>query len=678
MSVSHGVLRQVHLDFHTSPAIPSVGETFDAEAFAQRLVDADVNSIILFARCHHGYLYYPGDESILGPVHPGLKIDLLGQQFAACRAAGIKVSIYTTVQWDVLTAMRHPEWRVMHDDGSLEGTPPFEAGFYRKLSLSSPYADVFKRHVIDILTRFSPDGIYFDFVRPDRCVSQYSQEMMLERGLDPANRKDQETFGVWNANRYELELAELARSIRPGITVTFNGGHVGLRHRDAAPAYTHFELETLPSGGWGYMYFPVTGRYARTLGPDVVGTTGKFHSTWGDFHSLKNKAALEYEIFRMIAQGAGCSIGDQLHPNGALDADTYELVGSVYGSVREKEPWLVGAKPVTEIAVYNPEELLGGGVMDLPAGIQGVVRMLVEGGHQFDLVDSSEDLDKYRLVILPDYIRLSDTHGARLQAFIAGGGKVIASFESGLDLAGTRFVLKEWGVSLDSEGPRDSSGALARGRRYERHDYAQYVRPRDVLAGEMKRAERPIYLRGTDVSAASEVEILADLIEPYFDRTYKHYISHLQAPSTGVVGKPAIVRAGSVIYFSSPIATQYEQTASLWVKQLFLNALALLLPDPLVRHDGPSTLEISVLRQEKEQRSIVHLLNYVPERRGSEFDTIEDVVPIFDIEISIRAESPATGAVLQPQGTVLAIVRDGGRIKVKIPKIDGHQMVVLR
>ena len=37
--------RQVHLDFHTSPAIPEVGADFDAEAFADRLVAARVNSV---------------------------------------------------------------------------------------------------------------------------------------------------------------------------------------------------------------------------------------------------------------------------------------------------------------------------------------------------------------------------------------------------------------------------------------------------------------------------------------------------------------------------------------------------------------------------------------------------------------------------------------------------------
>lgn len=42
--------------------------------------------------------------------------------------------------------------------------------------------------------------------------------------------------------------------------------------------------------------------------------TGKFHTYWGDFHSFKNQATIEYECFHMLAQNVKCSIGNQLVP----------------------------------------------------------------------------------------------------------------------------------------------------------------------------------------------------------------------------------------------------------------------------------------------------------------------------------------------------------------------------
>jgi hypothetical protein len=43
--------------------------------------------------------YYP---SKIGPVHPGLKIDLLGEMVAACHTADILTPVYITVMWDQL------------------------------------------------------------------------------------------------------------------------------------------------------------------------------------------------------------------------------------------------------------------------------------------------------------------------------------------------------------------------------------------------------------------------------------------------------------------------------------------------------------------------------------------------------------------------------------------------
>src|SRR5690606_20445042 len=136
----------------------------------------------------------------------------------------------------------------------------------------------------------------------------------------------------------------------PDASIFYIAGHIGPRHRAVADAYTHFEIESLPSGGWGYLHFPIAMRYARTLGIECLSHTGKFHTSWGDFHSFKNQAALEYECFRMLAMGAKCLVGDQLHPRGKIDPYVYDLIGAVYAQVEEKEPWCEGARPLVDIA----------------------------------------------------------------------------------------------------------------------------------------------------------------------------------------------------------------------------------------------------------------------------------------------------------------------------------------
>jgi len=83
--------RQVHLDFHTSPLIPDVGCEFDASEFARTLKQAHVNSVTIFAKCHHGMSYYP---TKVGTAHPALKgRDLTGEMFEALHREGFKLAM---------------------------------------------------------------------------------------------------------------------------------------------------------------------------------------------------------------------------------------------------------------------------------------------------------------------------------------------------------------------------------------------------------------------------------------------------------------------------------------------------------------------------------------------------------------------------------------------------------
>lgn len=104
-------MRQVHLDFHTSPDIKNIAQDFDPADFVDKLKKTRVNSITCFSRGHHGYLYY---DSQLFPerIHPELENkNLLKEQLKACKKANIKTSIYLLIQWDKYTAEEHrPDW----------------------------------------------------------------------------------------------------------------------------------------------------------------------------------------------------------------------------------------------------------------------------------------------------------------------------------------------------------------------------------------------------------------------------------------------------------------------------------------------------------------------------------------------------------------------------------------
>ena len=657
--------RQIHLDFHTSEAIEGIGANFDPDDFADTLAAARVNSVTCFARGHHGWMYYDS-HAFPERVHPHLaRRNLLCEQIEACHRRDIRVPIYITVQWDHHTAEQHPEWLIVGEDGTLghdKARSVYQPGFYRFLCLNSPYVEFLQAHTREVLETMPADGFFFDIVQPKACSCARCRRDMIAAGLDPSDPGDRMRFGRDVIAKFTAEMTAFVRQFSRDATVFYNSGHIGPGHRPWADAFTHWELESLPSGGWGYMHFPLTQRFARTTGHDCLGMTGKFHTSWGDFHSFKNPAALQFECFHMLALNARCSIGDQLPPDGRICKPTYELIGSVYAEVESKEPFCRGARAVAEIGVLTPEEFRGRDHSRLAPAAVGAVRMLQELRHQFDVLDSGSDFSGYKLLILPDEVPVLEDLAGKVNAFLAGGGKVLASYRSGLNRAGDAFGLAALGVRYIGEAPYSPD----------------FLVPTEKLGGELPPTEHVMYLKGLEVAAEEGADVPAMVNVPYFNRTWEHFCSHRHTPSRHEAPYPGAVRTSDTIYFAHPIFSQYHASAPRWCRTLLADAIDQLLGEPLLRVAGPSTLLAALNEQADERRWVLHLLHYVPERRGQAFDTIEDVIPLYELAVSVRADREIADVRTAPEGGSLPFRTDQGRVEFTLPKLAGHQMVELR
>jgi hypothetical protein len=97
-----------------------------------------------------------------------------------------------------------------------------------------------------------------------------------------------------------------------------------------------------------------------------------------------------------------------------------------------------------------------------------------------------------------------------------------------------------------------------------------------------------------------------------------------------------------------------------------------LLPEPLVRHQGPSTLVTTLNEQRAEQRAVLHLLHYIPERRSQEIDVIEDVIPVYGIGVSLRLDRGVAVIRLAPEGESCPVLLQGGRVRFTVPEVRGR------
>jgi len=649
--------RHVHLDFHTSEKIPGVGSEFDADEFVATLEHARVNSINLFAKCHHGMLYY---YSRFPAQHPHLTCNLLALQIEACHKHDIRCPIYISVGFDEYMAREHPEWVEVDEAGRRCGPAVLQPG-WKKMCFASPYIDYVIEQTEEVLDIFGSevDGFWFDIISQGGVFGKWALAEFDKAGLDPRNPDHVQAVRQSLVDRFRERMTVLVRTKAPQATIFYNSGHVYPGFRRTLHCFTHLELESLPSGGWGYAHFPVTVRYARGLGLDYLGMTGKFSKTWGHFNSYKPQAALEYECLNMLANGAKCCVGDQLHPRGRLDPATYELLRAVYEKVEEREPWCEDAEALAEIGVFNVEAI-GRHDAQVDSAALGAYRALLEGRHQFDFVDAEMDWSRYRLIILPDKILCDEALARKVDDYVASGGSLIASHESGLTPDKSAFALKCLPVRLLGDLPY----------------HPDFLKPLGDLADNLPRAEIVMYDRGLKVEAAPEAQILARIWEPYFNREWNHFCSHFHTPPEREGPDPDVVAHGRVVYFAHPIFGCFGRHGMVAYKYLILNAVRRLVPDPMVIADAPTTLHITVCRQEAKRRMVYHLIHYIPEKRTLEADYLEDILPLYDIPLWLRAPRPAK-AYLAPRGGDLDFTVQGAYVHLRVPEIRGHAMVVL-
>ncbi|HPZ81460.1 MAG TPA: beta-galactosidase, partial [Candidatus Atribacteria bacterium] len=90
----------------------------------------------------------------------------------------------------------------------------------------------------------------------------------------------------------------------------------------------------------------------------------------------------------------------------------------------------------------------------------------------------------------------------------------------------------------------------------------------------------------------------------------------------------------------------------------------------------PFAAELTILGQENPQRDVIHILFYVPERRGK-IDIVEDVFPLHNVVLKYKALGKPARVYLAPQKESVDFSFEKGYVNMNVKEILGHQMVVI-
>lgn len=669
--------RQVHLDFHTSEDIAGIGSMFDKEQFKSCLKKGHVNSITVFAKCHHGWAYFPSEAN---KMHPGLTFDLLTPMLEACAEAGVDAPVYISAGLDEKYYVEHPEdafqgSRNIHIPEIKDkptGKYADEKPQYHLLCFNSPYFDVLMAQVEEVVRKFMPIGIFLDIVNERTCYCDNCKRLAKKLGMSTEEDATFVELGKITYKKYYDKVREIATAIKPDIKIFHNGGHILAGRRELAHANTHLELESLPTGSWGYDHFPKSAKYVINLGMDFLGMTGKFHLSWGEFGGYKHPNALRYEVALSLAHGAKCSIGDQMHPYGFLDDATYESIGIAYAEAEAVEEYCYGVTPVADIAILMAESYTG--VKNHTADA-GACRVLLEGHKLYTAIDTDCDFSKYKLIILPDAPLPDDAALAeKLVRYVAGGGKIIAS--------GASLPKDKSGKPLFDLGVVSSAKSECR---------PAYIAPKYNALG-LAEARYVIYSDAYDAVASNGATVLADMQKTFFNRAPEHFCSHRHTPFTfnSEDTSPAITVGKDGAYVSFDMFTEYSEIGANIAKDTLLKAINTVLEcGGSLKTNMPSMGVITLNDQSDSSRLVLHALYANTVKRGSSniykytgsivpaLEVIEDLVPLYDVSFELRTDKTIKKVTIVPENRTIPFECKGGVLSFKLDKLVCKQVVVL-
>lgn len=649
--------RQIHLDFHTSPDIEGIGKSFSKENFQMMLKKAHADSITVFAKCHHGLCYYP---TTVGTMHPNLNFDLTGAMIEAAHEIGVRAPVYITAGWSDKDAVTHPEWRVKDKDGNFhannprydfsatDDTPRPDCTWIDLCLNDSDYCKHIYEITEEVCKRYKDlDGLFYDICFLGiPCHCEACTKGMIEMGLNPESDQDAAKYYEIKHIEFTDKCKAILCKYHKDATIFFNSGGASTRMPQYHGCSTHFEMENLPTNlGWGgYNALPVGAKYFNNTGKSTIGMTGKFHLEWGEFGGFKTKEALLYEASAMATYGVGVSVGDQLHPSGEMDEQTYENIGYAYSYLEKLAPYCYGGKLCTKLGVYRDCD---------PIDREGISNILIENQLDYNFLQNGNFKD-FELVIFPSGSVLSDDELEKLNEYIKDGGKVL--FTADALVKNNEFQI-ECGLKYIRKSEFD----------------CDYIVPVS-LDGDLPKTPMLTY-NPAEITENVDAKIHAELLPPYFNRTYGKYCSHRNTPyNKDAVRFPAVSKKDNVVYIASKLGTAYKQKGGIFLKRYFISALNLLNFVPNVETKLGSQGRVTLTRQD--ERYCLNLLYASPVLKGNAV-VIEDLQELYNISVKVHVPEKIKRILNVTTNEEITFNQADSFIEFTVPKLCCHALLAM-
>jgi hypothetical protein len=660
-----------------------------------RLTDADLDPDILAAEVRDFgataltfnvggiFAFYP-TELELQARNPRLNGDLTGDMLASAHRAGLRlVGRYDLSKGTKLAYDAHPDWFVHN----ASGQPQEYNGTYQACVNGGWAKDYSLQILRESLSRYDLDGVFFNMTGYQPvdyggnyrgiCWCQNCQDTfgeMFRRELprredfsDPAFA-DYLLFKERTSSEASQRLYDTVKSVRRRTGVMGSGR--------GACDFMRLELQRAvrrPPPEWPHQAGELT-RWAAAFGrgkPYACASTNFLDFNW--------RFASETSAHHMLRFGQQIAGGAQIdyYVLGTLDQDNAEPIAPVREFMHwhaANERYLAGTTSLAKVALYHSRStILHAGATATGAqqtsGFRGAYRALLEARIPFGYIsdermadlDVTEQLARYDVIVLSNVSCLSNVEAEALDTFVANGGALIATGETGL---------------YDERGNLRNSYALtsfpvAKPPRY-RPDLETYF---EVNAEDLDLPNtRLLHLHGwyfeTDPSPECG-KLLRLLPSPKYGPPELCFPEHPPTDHPGVVvGR---FGRGQVLYLPWLPEWLYQRDGLPEHRELIAQLVGRNSP-PLLKLTGAGPVEVTVRTTDLDPGElIIHIVNYAGQR-GSAY---EEPPVIKGLRLGVLNAGGAGRALVARTGIDLGETDPEGYDWLDVPDVKYFETIVL-
>ena len=635
----------IHFDFHAGPDCKEIGKN-TTPAMVENIINL-VHPDYLQIDCkgHRGLSSYP---TKVGNPAPGFVGDPLRVWRQVTARRGVALYMHYSGVWDSEAILHHPDWAAVNMDGTTNNNAT---------SFFSPYADqLLVPQLLELAGDYGIDGAWVD----GECwasVADYGPAALRAfreaTGIQEVPRmpSDPHWFDFMEFNReqfrrYLRHYVSAVKRSQPKFQLCSNWAF-----SDFMPEPVSVPLDFL-SGD----YSPEDSVNSARLSARYLARQGKpwdlmawsFTLAKGrDGSNQKTAVQLKREAAVVLALGGGFQAYFQQKRDGSIPDERMPVMAEVARFCRARQSVCHHASQVPQVALlysaaayYRESRALFSPWSGEQNGLKGVLQALLESQHSVEILSEHHlagHMSDYPLIVVPECDFLFPKFKSELVDYVARGGNLL--------LIGPRTAAlfqSELGLTLEGEPTTDERQVLE----WDGAMTAQKAPSQSVTLG--SKAKPFAWLRATNNPALP---------------------TH-PAGSVAKLGNGKI--AG--IYFN--LGHGYLNTRNEVTRKFLKSLVRQLFPRPMVEVKGSAAVDVVVNRGDG--KLAVNLVNTAGPHADRQVPVFSEIPAVGPLAVTIRIGRKPARVTWEPEGQPLPFEYHEGEIKLTLPRLEIHGVILVR